>query len=105
MASFNFNQRPLANIEKIKEFEFFRDSRNAYRAQILNIEGHLYIRFTLFYFDLVKAEWIPTRKNFTFPIQVWNSFLEVTQQLDEATKNVFVDGKFNYIFVKYLMKE
>ena len=87
-----FSQRPTSNIERLREFEFYRDPRNAYRAQIISIEGHLYIGFTLFYFDVVKAEWFPTRKNFTFPINVLDSFLEVTKLLDDASKDIIVNG-------------
>ena len=80
--------RPAPHIQRVKEFEIFRDNRNAYKLQIFYIEGHLYIGLTLFYFDISKCGWYPTRKNFNFPAHIWSSFIDSLPEVNEALKDV-----------------
>ena len=97
--------KPTPNIEKIKEHEIFRDNKNLYRAQICRIEGNLYVGITLFFFDLVKGDWCPTRKNFHFPISVWPSFVEAIPHIDLLVTEVSIKQEnfgINYCFQKYI---
>ena len=79
------------NIEKIREYEIFRDNRNLYRAQICRIEGNLYVGITLFFFDLNKGDWFPTRKNLHFPIHIWPSFAESIPFIDQLVTDLGIN--------------
>ncbi len=82
--------RPSTNIETIKEHEIYRDNRHLYRAQICRIEGNLFVGFTLFFFDFIKGDWCPTRKNFHFPISVWPAFVEAFPHIDIAVTELSI---------------
>ncbi len=95
--------KPSPNIQKIKEHEIYRDNRNLYRAQICRIEGNLYVGITLFFFDLIKGDWFPTRKNFHFPIHVWPSVVEAIPFIDRLVTEVGIKAEKIGMYIFFLL--
>lgn len=79
-------------IEKFKECVFHQDEVLSYRGVVQTINGQLYVGLSKFFFANEERGWVPTKKHFYMPPEIWKKFAQIVHGLTEscnaATRNI-----------------
>ena len=78
--------KPPASFHVVKEFEFYQEASNTFRADITVVENTPYVALSSWWLNRMSGAWLPTRKQIFLPKTAWFGLVQRVKEItDEIT--------------------